>query len=149
MHDVTGIRRAAERAGADEFISLLPDGYASLLGPSFGGTDLSEGQWQRLALGRAFFRDAPLVILDEPTASLDARAEAELFRRMRELLAGRSVVLISHRLASVTIADRIYVLRDGRLVEAGPHRDLMRIDGHYAELFRLQSATYLAAVGER
>jgi ATP-binding cassette subfamily B protein len=108
-----------------------------------GGWDLSIGQWQRVALARAFFRDAPFVILDEPTAALDARAESDLFERMRELLAGRAVLLISHRFSSVRSADRIYVLRRGRVVERGRHEELMALGGLYAELFELQARQYV------
>jgi ATP-binding cassette subfamily B protein len=119
-----------------------------MLGPEFtGGTDLSIGQWQRLALARAFFRDAPFVILDEPTAALDPRAEHDLFERMGALLAGRTVLLISHRFSSVRSADRIYVLDQGRIVEAGSHEELLRRDGLYAELFTLQAGAYLEPAG--
>jgi ATP-binding cassette subfamily B protein len=115
-----------------------------MLGREFaGGYDLSVGQWQRVALARAFFRDAPLVILDEPTAALDARAESRLFERIRDLLEGRSVLLISHRFSSVRSADRIYVLDRGRVVEHGSHDELMELGGRYAELFTLQAAAYL------
>jgi ATP-binding cassette subfamily B protein len=134
---------AAKRAGADSFLSAFPRGYETFLGPQFfGGSDLSGGQWQRVALARAFFRDAQLVILDEPTASLDPRAEAELFRSVKELFAGRSVVLISHRFASVRLADHIYVLDQGRVVEHGTHRTLMRDAGQYSELFTTQAAAF-------
>ncbi|HEY7271394.1 MAG TPA: ABC transporter ATP-binding protein [Actinoplanes sp.] len=144
MGDDSGIRAAARQSGADTFIETMPDGYATLLGPEFvGGTDLSVGQWQRMALARAFFRGAPVVILDEPTAALDPRAEKELFDRIRTLLAGRTVLLISHRFSSVRSADRIYVLDGGRVVESGDHESLMALDGLYAELFTLQAASYL------
>ena len=121
----------------------MPDGHQTLLGPAFiDGTDLSTGQWQRVALARTFFRDAPLVILDEPTAALDAKAEHELFERIGELLAGRSVLLISHRFSTVRSADRIYVLREGRVVESGTHEELVVADGTYAEMFTLQASPY-------
>jgi ATP-binding cassette, subfamily B, bacterial len=144
IEDFDAIVEAARRADADEFLSTLPEGYETMLGREFsGGYDLSIGQWQRVALARAFFRDAPFVILDEPTASLDARAESRLFERMHELLEGRSVVLISHRFSSVRSADRIYVMHEGRIVEEGSHDALMAEEGLYAELFTLQARAYL------
>jgi ATP-binding cassette subfamily B protein len=152
VHAFDEIVEAARRADADDFLASLPEGYETMLGREFaGGYDLSIGQWQRVALARAFFRDAPFVILDEPTAALDARAESRLFERMRELLEGRSVVLISHRFSSVRSADRIYVLHEGRVVEEGSHDELMAADGLYAELFGLQARAYVEAepVAER
>jgi ABC-type multidrug transport system fused ATPase/permease subunit len=144
VDDFDDIVEAARRADADDFIASLPEGYETMLGREFaGGYDLSIGQWQRVALARAFFRDAPFVILDEPTAALDARAESRLFERLRELLEGRSVVLISHRFSSVRSADRIYVLHEGRVVEEGSHDELMAADGLYAELFGLQARAYV------
>jgi ATP-binding cassette, subfamily B, bacterial len=143
LDDVEGVRRAAARAGADRFLSALPDGYRSLLGPAFaGGSDLSIGQWQRVALARAYFRDAAMLILDEPTAALDPRGEYEIFQQVRRLASGRTVVLISHRFSSVRAADRILVLQEGRIVEEGSHEVLLARDGLYAELFNLQAEGY-------
>jgi ATP-binding cassette, subfamily B, bacterial len=142
--DEAAIRAAAGHAGADGFLAGLPQGYQTVLGPQFeGGKELSVGQWQRVALARAFFRDAPFIILDEPTAALDARAEHELFERVRTLCRGRSVLLISHRFSSVRSADRIYVLDGGRVVESGSHDELMDLGGRYADLFTLQASAYL------
>jgi ATP-binding cassette subfamily B protein len=148
--DVDAIREAAEHADADRFLSALPAGYETVLGPQFiGGTDLSVGQWQRVALARAFFRDAPFVVLDEPTAALDPRAEHDLFVRIRSLLSDRTVLLISHRFSSVRSADRIYVLAEGNIVEAGTHEELMSDGGIYEELFTLQAAAYLGDADTR
>ncbi len=107
------------------------------------------GQWQRVALGRAFFREAPFVILDEPTAALDPRAEHDLFERIGDLLAGRTVLVISHRFSSVRHADRIVVLDQGRVVETGSHEELVQLGGLYAELFSLQAAAYLGQTASR
>jgi ATP-binding cassette subfamily B protein len=143
--DTEAIRESAVHAGADEFLAGLPAGYETVLGPEFeGGHELSVGQWQRVALARAFFRDAPFIILDEPTAALDARAEHELFESIRTLCRGRSVLLISHRFSSVRSADRIYVLDGGRVAESGSHGELMALGGRYAELFTLQASAYLS-----
>lgn len=143
VDDAELVREAAVRAGADGFLSSLPNGYRTLLGPSFvGGSDLSIGQWQRVALARAYFRDAPLLILDEPTAALDPRGEYEIFQQVRGLARGRTVVLVSHRFSSVRAADRILVLRSGRIIEDGDHETLLAADGLYAELFRLQAEGY-------
>jgi ATP-binding cassette subfamily B protein len=145
LEDQARIERAARQAGAHEFVDRLPAGYQTMLGKMFeSGVDLSTGQWQRMALARAFFRDAPLIILDEPTAALDARAEHDLFESIRGLFEDRTVLLISHRFSSVLSADRIFVLKDGRLIEQGTHAELMRAAGHYADLFTLQASAYLA-----
>ncbi len=143
LADTDAIRAAAHAAGADAFLEALPAGYETLLAKDLaGGRDLSVGQWQRVAMARAFFRDAPFLVLDEPTAALDPKAEHALFERIRTLAAGRTVLLISHRFSSVRNADRILVLDDGRLVEEGTHTELLAACGRYAELFTLQAAAY-------
>lgn len=146
--DTPRVHSAATAAGMGGFLADLPDGLESRLGPEFlGGTDLSVGQWQRLAMARAFFRDADIVVLDEPTASLDAQAEADTFHRMQHLCAGRTVLLISHRLSSVRHADHIYVLHEGKVIEKGTHEELMHCRGHYAELFATQASAYVDLAG--
>lgn len=143
LADVEGIQLAARTAGAEDFINRLPRGYETYLSRQFrDGQDLSLGQWQRVALARAFFRDAPVVILDEPSSALDARAENDLFVRLREHLAGRTVVFISHRFSSVRTADRIIVLDSGRVTETGTHEQLMAAQGSYAEMFTLQAEAF-------
>ena len=144
MDDEAAIAEAARRAGAHRFLEGLPDGYETMLGRLFEqGHELSIGQWQKVALARAFIREAPLVIMDEPTASLDARAEYDLFETMRGLFEDRAVLLISHRFSSVRMADRIYVLKDGEVAESGAHHELVAARGLYAELFSLQAGTYM------
>lgn len=143
MNDSSAIVEAGRLAQANDFIGNLPKGYDSLLSSEFfGGANLSLGQWQRIALARAFFRDAPFVILDEPTASLDPRAEAALFENVRSLYEDRAVLLISHRFSTVRSADRIYVMDSGLIVENGSHEELMSAHGLYAELFELQASAY-------
>ncbi|MCA2212469.1 ABC transporter ATP-binding protein [Jidongwangia harbinensis] len=137
------VHEAARAGDAHDFVMELSRQYDTLLSRHFtDGADLSGGQWQRLAVSRAFYRDAPLLICDEPTANLDARAEHEVYRRLRDLAAGRTVVLITHRMASVREADRIYVLDHGAVVEEGDHGSLMAADGIYAQLFTLQASAY-------
>ncbi|GAA3228576.1 ABC transporter ATP-binding protein [Nonomuraea helvata] len=134
---------ASAAAGADEVVARLPDGYDALLDRRFrGGHDLSGGQWQRIAVARGFYRDAALVIFDEPTSALDARAEHSLFERIRGHADDRAIVLITHRLASVRYADRIYVLDGGTIAEQGTHAELMERDGLYAGLYELQASAY-------
>jgi ATP-binding cassette subfamily B protein len=144
IDDDEGIRAAARLAGVDGTFNQLAEGWDTVLGREFfGGQDLSGGQWQRVALARAFFRDAPFLVLDEPTAALDARAEFRLFERLRELARGRSVLLITHRFGNVRMADHIYVLHKGRVEESGSHEELLANGGRYAELFGLQAAQLL------
>jgi ATP-binding cassette subfamily B protein len=141
--DQEAIRDAANRAGADRVIDRLPKGYQTALGKWFeGGHQLSGGEWQKVALARAFMRDAQILVLDEPTAALDARAEHELFSRITELTEGRIALYISHRFSTARMADRIFVLENGRLVEQGTHDELMLRGGSYADLFELQAASY-------
>ena len=141
--DRARIVAAAERSLADEVIGKLPDGYDQVLGKRFRtGVDLSGGEWQKIAIARAYMRDAQLLILDEPTAALDARAEFEVFERFKELSHGKTVVLISHRFSSVRMADRIVVLVDGAIEADGTHAELVQQRGRYAELFELQAAGY-------
>ncbi|WP_313915146.1 ABC transporter ATP-binding protein [Tahibacter sp.] len=143
MHDRERVREAARRALADQVIDALPDGYDQLIGRRFkNGVDLSGGQWQKIAIARAYMRDAQVMILDEPTAALDARAEFEVFQRFKELSDQRTAVLISHRFSSVRMADRILVLADGKVEASGTHEQLMAQGGRYAELFELQAAGY-------
>lgn len=150
MDDDDAIAAAARAVGADSPLSRLPAGYDTRLSRAYDdGADLSLGEWQRVALARAFLRDAPLLVLDEPTASLDPHSERELFASMRELRRGRAVLLISHRFSSVRSADRIYVLDSGRVVESGRHEELMAADGLYAEMFTLQAEAYGEPMGSR
>ncbi len=141
--DLPRIRRAAARSLADAVIERLPGGYDQMIGKRFrNGVELSGGEWQKLAIARAYMRDAEVLILDEPTAALDARAEFEVFQRFKELGAGKTTVLISHRFSSVRMADRILVLSGGRLEAEGSHEALLAEGGRYAELFELQAAGY-------
>ena len=143
LADRDRIERAAEKSMAFQVIGKLPNGYDQMIGRRFdGGVDLSGGEWQKFALARAYMRDAQLLILDEPTATLDARAEYEVFRRFSELTQGRMAVLISHRFSTVRMADRILVLENGRITEQGTHQKLVALRGRYAELFELQAAGY-------
>lgn len=137
------IETSAQRSLADTVIAKLAGGYDQQLGRSFGkGVELSGGEWQKVALGRAYMRDAQLIILDEPTAALDARAEYEVFQRFGTLTEGKSSVIISHRFSTVRMADRILVLENGTLLEIGSHYELLEKDGRYAELFGLQARGY-------
>ncbi len=143
IEDRVGIEIAAQKALADQVIDKLADGYDQMLGRRFEtGVDLSGGEWQRIALARAYLRDAQMLILDEPTAALDARAEYEIFERFYDLTVGKMALLISHRFSTVRMADRIIVLEDGQIVEQGKHDQLIRLGGRYAEMFELQAASY-------
>ncbi|WP_096786338.1 ABC transporter ATP-binding protein [Rhodobacter sp. CZR27] len=141
--DALRIAGAAARSGADRIVERLPEGYAQMLGKRFrDGVELSGGEWQKLAIARAYMREVEVLILDEPTAALDARSEFEVFQRFKDLSAGRTAVLISHRFSSVRMADRILVLAGGRVEATGTHDELIARPGRYAELFELQAAGY-------
>jgi ATP-binding cassette, subfamily B, bacterial len=133
------VKEVAAQAGIDRMIEALPRGYDTQIGRTFGETDLSGGQWQGIAVARAFARDASLLTLDEPTSNLDARAEYNLFRRFHELARGRTTIIISHRFSTVRVADRILVMDKGRIVESGTHDELMEQEGGYARLYDLHS----------
>src|SRR5579864_8260663 len=143
LDDTAAIAQAAFKSGASRVIESLPQGYETVLGKWFdGGVNLSGGEWQKVALGRAFMREAQILILDEPSAALDARAEYELFSRLQELAHGRTAIFISHRFSTVRRADRILVFEEGRMIESGTHEELVALGGRYAELFNLQAASY-------
>ena len=142
-HQQKDIELAAQKSLADTVVSKLAGGYDQMLGRRFeGGVELSGGEWQKIALARAYLRDAQLLILDEPTAALDARSELEVFERFAELTAGKMALLISHRFSTVRMADRIVVLSGGRLLEEGTHQELMARHGLYASMFEMQAASY-------
>jgi ATP-binding cassette, subfamily B, bacterial len=142
-HSESDLEDAAHKSLADEVVKKLSGGYDQILGRRFeGGVELSGGEWQKIALARAYLRDAQLLILDEPTAALDARSELEVFERFAELTLGKMALLISHRFSTVRMADRIVVLSGGRLIEEGNHEQLMRAGGLYAEMFEMQAASY-------
>ncbi len=141
--DDPAIIKAAQWAGIHTTLTELPQGYETVMGRTFAdGAELSIGQWQKLALARAFVRDSQLILLDEPTSSLDAAAEFEFFEKFREMARGRSALIISHRFSTVRLADRIYVLERGRLTEQGNHEELVALDGLYAHLYRQQASYY-------
>lgn len=142
-HSQADIESAAQKSLADTVVKKLARGYDQILGRRFeGGVELSGGEWQKMALARAYLRDAQLLILDEPTAALDARSELEVFERFAELTEGKMALLISHRFSTVRMADRIVVLSGGRLIEEGNHQELMSRGGVYAEMFEMQAASY-------
>lgn len=142
LADDGALAAAARKAGILDLLDRLPQGWDSYLGKEFGKTDLSGGEWQRIALARAFFREADILVLDEPTATLDPLAELALFERFADLARGKTAIMISHRLGAARLADRILVLAQGRVVEAGSHAELIALGGEYARLFALQAQWY-------
>ena len=144
--DIDRVREAATQANASEYISSLPNGYDTALMKYFeiDGTELSIGQWQKLSIARAFYSDSDILILDEPTASLDAIAEQEIFNQFDKLREGKTTIFVSHRLSSATIASKIVVLENGRIIEEGDHKELMARGGRYAELFSVQAKRYIS-----
>ena len=141
--DTEKVYQAAQESGADEVITALSSGYDTILGKVFeNGEELSIGQWQKIALARAYMRDSQVIVLDEPTSAMDARAEHEVFLKFRELAKGRAAVLISHRLSTVKMADKIYFLEHGRIKESGTHQELIALQGTYAQMFETQARNY-------
>jgi ATP-binding cassette subfamily B protein len=143
VKDTERLKIAAKKSLADDVIDRLPERYSQMLGRRFeGGVDLSGGEWQKVALARAYLRDAQVLILDEPTASLDARSEFEVFQRFAELTEAKMALFVSHRFSTVRMADRIVVLEKGRIIEDGNHQLLTALGGRYAEMFEMQAASY-------
>jgi len=143
LHDMEAIRAAARKSGADKCVERLDHQWDTILGKVFDeGQELSVGEWQRIALARAFFREAQILILDEPTASLDAKQEYEIFKQFNELTRGKTTILVSHRFSSVRMADRIFVMEKGRVVESGTHEELTTLRGRYCELYSRQAEAY-------
>jgi ATP-binding cassette subfamily B protein len=137
------VAKAARDSGVDRILKRLETGYETTLGKWFDkGTDLSIGEWQKVALARAFIRDSQIIIMDEPTSSLDPKAEAEVFAKFRELAKGKTAIVIGHRLSTVRMADCIYLLNDGHIAEKGTHEELMALKGEYAQLFEIQAVNY-------
>lgn len=144
-HDTEKLRRACEKSGASGFVEQWENGYDTYLTKKFDpdGEELSGGQWQKIALAGAFFRDARVMVLDEPTASLDPKAEYEIFEQFTSLIQDKSAVMISHRLSSVVMVDKILVLQNHKIIESGSHKELMNLDGVYAKLFKMQAQKYV------
>lgn len=141
--NLKAITEAATLSGADPMIKKLDKKYEQMLGRTFeGGVELSVGQWQKMALARAFFRKAQVLILDEPTSSIDAKTESEIFNKVEKLSKDKTVIIISHRFSTVRNADKIYVIDNGKITEAGSHEGLMKLEGQYATLFNLQAKGY-------
>ncbi len=142
MFDDTRLYAAAHRADILDIHADLSDGWDGYLGRKFGDRDLSGGQWQKVALGRAYLKDADLVVLDEPTSALDPKAELALFERFVDLTENRTALMISHRLGAARLADCVIVMKDGQIIESGSHEELLKLNGEYARLFSAQAQWY-------
>jgi ATP-binding cassette subfamily B protein len=144
MDDMGRIKQAAEQTDANQKIESFPLGYDTILGRWFkGGEELSIGQWQMVAISRAFFRDADIVVLDEPSSALDPKAETAVFSKLKKLMEGRSALIISHRYSTVRMADKILVLDQGRIIEQGSHEELIKENGKYSKLYKAQATAYI------
>jgi ATP-binding cassette subfamily B protein len=137
MGNRDGIIEVARRAGIHDMVSGMPNGYDTMLGRKFGDYEPSGGQWQKIIIARAMARDSMAIVLDEPTASLDARSEYEIFMQLKQLAVGRTAIIISHRFSTIAMADRIMVMEEGRIVEEGTHAQLIADNGLYANMYRL------------
>lgn len=145
MNNKNKIEKAAKLSGADQFINKLPKKYdTSLFREWEDGVQLSIGQWQKIAISRAFLEDFPVIILDEPTASLDAYAEFELYKKFKDIVKNKTSILIAHRFSTIKLADLIYVIKNGKIIESGSHNELMKLNGEYAYLYRIQSDAYVS-----
>lgn len=141
--EIEQIVTASKLAGSHEMVEKFDKKYEQMLGRMFeGGLELSGGQWQKIALARAFFRNAPILVLDEPTSAIDAKAESQIFERVEKLSRDKTVIIISHRFSTVRNADKIFVMDKGRIKESGTHQELLKLNGQYAEMFRLQAKGY-------
>ena len=147
LRDEKKLKSAIEKGGIGYLKEKFPEGFATLLGKEFSGKELSFGEWQKLAISRLFFRDSPIIVMDEPTASLDPNSEYEVFQRLIQAFEGRTVFLITHRLNSVKMCDKILLLKNGNILEEGSHEDLMQQKGEYARLFSLQASGYQVKEG--
>lgn len=143
IKDEARMKQAAEQSGAASFIEKLDRGYDQMLGRRFEeGEELSGGQWQKLAIARAFYQQAPVLIMDEPTSAIDAQAEYEIFQNLEHIYKGKTLILVSHRFSTVRNASKIIVLEDGRVAEMGTHHELLEREGHYAHMFKTQAKGY-------
>ena len=142
------LEECCKKAGVERKSEIFPSGYETLLSREFGGVDLSGGQWQRIAIARGFFRKHQLIVLDEPTAAIDPMEESRIYNRFAKMAERKTAIIVTHRLGSVKLADRVFVMKDGRLAEEGTHEELMELNGEYARLYRMQEKWYVTAGNE-